>query len=322
MAWLFRDQGLVLVDPSDDRLKRMVMELFEREIMDRSPVSAAVIEQTARLRAVGYQPQIELREGLLTLFHQDPARDAIAMKDGAFELKASGKRMRAEELRDNLRGRPDAFTPNAMLRPLFQDSLLPTVAVVLGPSEIAYYTQLTVAYERMGVVMPLLWPRASLTIVEEKTERLREKLGVGLLDLMRRGESVIDDVLRRKVPASLAQRIEAGRARSAETWAGIVGEIDVLDSTLHRTAEIAAARAGFPFDFMERKIAQAARRKNDILRGQVRRIVNTLAPRGGLQERTLCALPFLARRGPSVLGELASALDPFAAEHRAPVVEQ
>jgi bacillithiol biosynthesis cysteine-adding enzyme BshC len=321
MAWLFREQGLVLVDPSDDRLKRMVMGLFESEIMDHSPVSAAVIEQTARLRAAGYEPQIELRDGLLTLFYQDPARDAIALKDGTFELKASGRRMRAEELRDTLRGRPDAFTPNAVLRPLFQDSLFPTLAVVLGPSEIAYYTQLTIAYERMGVVMPLLWPRASLTIVEEKSEKLREKLDVGLLDLIARGERVIDDVLRRKIPPALTERIETGRARSAETWAGVLDEIDRLDPTLHRTAQIAAARSAFPFDFMERKIAQAARRKNDVLRSQVRRLVNALAPRGGLQERTLCALRFLAQRGPGVLDEIAAAIDPSAPEHRALVVQ-
>jgi hypothetical protein len=72
---------------------------------------------------------------------------------------------------------------------------------------------------------------------------------------------------------------------------------------------------------MDRKIAQAARKKNEILRGQVRRLVNGVAPRGGLQERTLCALPFLARHGAAGLRDAAAALDPFAPEHRAVVLQ-
>ena len=321
MAWLFRDQGIVLVDPSDDRLKRMAQGLFEREIREKSPVSAAVIEQTARLEAAGYEPQIELREGMLTLFHQDPSRDAIVFKDGAYELKSTGKRLRAEQLCADLQRHPESFTPNAALRPLFQDTIFPTLAAVLGPAEIAYYTQLTIAYERMGVAMPLLFPRASVTLVEEKAEKLRARLDVSLLDLLAKGERVIDDILRREIPESLRERISSGRAGTAEAWSRVVAEIDRLDGTLHRTAELASARAARQFDFMERKIAQAARKKNEILRGQVRRLVNAVAPLGGLQERTLCALPFLARHGAAGLREAAAALDPFAPEHRAVVVQ-
>ncbi len=321
MAWLFREQGLVLVDPSDDRLKRMAQGLFEREIREKSPVSAAVIEQTSRLRSAGYEPQIELREGMLTLFHQNPVRDAIAIRNGSYELKSSGKRVHADELCAQLQTHPEMFTPNAVLRPLFQDTVFPTLAVVLGPAEIAYYSQLTIAYERMGVSMPLLFPRASLTLVEEKTETLRARLDVGLIDLLRRGEGVIDDILRREVPESLTAGIAQGRARNAEAWSKVLAEIDRLDRTLHRTAELASGRSARQFDFMERKVIQAGRKKNDILRGQVRRLVNAVAPRGGLQERTLCVLPFLTRHGGAGLREAAAALDPFAPEHRALVVQ-
>ncbi len=320
MAWLFREEGLVLVDPSDDRLKGMAQGLFEREIREKSPVSAAVIEQTARLRAAGYEPQIELRDGYLTLFHQDPARDAIAVRDNGFELKSTGKVLRAEELCAALQRHPERFTPNAVLRPLFQDTVFPVLGVVLGPAEIVYYSQLTLAYERLGVRMPLLLPRASVTLVEEKTEKHRVRLEVPFLDVITKGERIIDDILGREVPASLVQGIAAGREQGGLAWERIIGEIDRLDPTLHRTAELASRRAARQFDFMEKKIAQAARKKNEILRGQVRRLVNALAPRGGLQERTLCAVPFLALHGKDGLRTVARAIDPFAAEHRVVVV--
>ena len=322
MTNLFGEQGLVLVDPSDVRLKRMAHSLFDREIRENSPVSAAVMTQTRRMIEAGYAPQIELREGFLTLFHQDPARQAIAIRKNGFELKSTGKTFTTEELAALLQRSPESFTPNAVLRPLYQDTLFPTLAAVLGPSEIAYFSQLTLAYEKMGILMPIVFPRSSLTLVEPKMEKLMSKLGVGLRDLLLRGERIIDDILKRELPESLTARISEGRASMTKTWKTIIEEIDTLDPTLHRTAELGSGRALRQFDFMEKKIAQAARKKNGILRGQVERLVAALAPRNGLQERTLTALPFLARYGKRILTEAAEGIDPFAPEHRGLVVDQ
>jgi bacillithiol synthase len=321
MARVFREWGLVLADPSDARLKRIAQPLFEREIRDGSPVSTAVMEQTLRVRAAGYPPQIELRPGYLTLFHQDPAREAITVDGDRLALKTSGRRFTRAELAGLLRDDPDAFTPNAVLRPLFQDTLFPTLAVVLGPAEIAYFSQLTLAYAAMDIPMPLIVPRASLTLVEEKMEGLRARLDVGLPRLLERGERVIDDILSRRVPESLAARVAEGRTRVADAWRGIVAEIDSLDPTLHRTAVLGSSRSLGQLDFMERKILKAARRRDELLRTQVRKLASSLAPRGGLQERTLCAPPLLARQGPGLLARAFEAIDPFAAEHRVLVVE-
>jgi bacillithiol biosynthesis cysteine-adding enzyme BshC len=321
MTVLFRDWGLVMVDPSDVRLKRMARGLFEREIAEKSPITAAVMKQTGKLVTAGYSPQIELREGFLTLFHQDPSRDAITIRDGGFQLKASGRRYSAAELSHLLVENPDVFTPNAVLRPLFQDTIFPTLAVVLGPSEIAYWAQLTLAYELMGIPMPILFPRTSVTLIEHRIERLRRKLDVGLRDIVVRGESIIDDILRREIPSSLLERIDDGRNSAREKWTAIKREIDTLDPTLHRTAELAAGRTIRQLDFLEKKIGQAARKKNLILRGQVGRLVSCLAPHGGLQERTLNFLPFLARMGVGALGRIGEAMDPFAPEHRGLVLD-
>ncbi len=321
MAHLFGPLGLGLVDPSDVRLKRLAHDLFQREITEKSPVSAAVIEQTARLTAAGDEPQLDLREGFLTLFHQDPSRDSITVTARGFQLKSSGRRFTPGELSSLLGSSPGSFTPNAAMRPLFQDTIFPTLSIVLGPAEIAYFCQLTLAYERLDIPMPVIVPRASLTLLEPKVDRLRIKLGVDLPQLLERGERVIDDILRKKVPASLGQRIADGRQAVTGLWDGILAEIDSLDPTLHRTALVGSARMLRQFDFMEKKIAQAARKKNEILRGQVGRLTAALAPHGALQERTLCVVPFLARHGSSVLSAAAAAIDPFAPEHRVLVVE-
>ena len=207
------------------------------------------------------------------------------------------------------------------MRPLFQDTIFPSLAEVLGPSELAYWCQLTLAYQRLGIPMPLMVPRSSLTIVEQKIERLRVKLGVELVQVLERGEHIIDDILRRKIPESPTCRMADGRRQVSDSWNGIVTEIDALDPTLHKTVEIAAARTTHQLDFIERKIAHAARKKDTILRGQVERLTASLAPRGGLQERSLCIVPFLGSYGSRIVSLAAEGIDPFAPEHRVQAVE-
>jgi len=321
MTALFSSRGLVMIDPSDARLKRIAMPLFQKEVAGRSPVSAAVIEQTRLLSGAGYAPQIELREGMLTLFHQGPARDAIAIQERGFALRSAGRTFSNGDLEKLLTEKPEQFTPNAVLRPLYQDSLFPTLAVVLGPSEIAYFCQLPLAYKGMNIPMPVVFPRSSLTIVEPKVQKLLSKFDLSLAAVLSRGERIIDDIVRKGIPPGVFEQLSAGRTQAAEIWDNMAREIHRLDPTLDRTAQIAAGRTARQFEFMEKKILQAARRKEVTLRAQTRRLAAALAPRGGLQERTLTALPFLARYGRPVLDQAAAAIDPFAPEHRGVVID-
>ena len=104
--------------------------------------------------------------------------------------------MTGRELAVLLENEPGQFTPNAALRPLFQDTVFPTLAAVLGPSELAYFTQLTLAYQRMGIPMPILFPRASVTLLEPKAARTLDKLGLSLRDVLARGDALVEEVLR------------------------------------------------------------------------------------------------------------------------------
>lgn len=321
MSSLFSRQGLVLVDPSDSRLKRIALSLFRREIEERSPVSAAVREQSQRLLGAGYAAQIELREDMLTLFHQDPAREAVAVSGDGFLLKGSGRSLSAHDLIGALEKDPDSFSPNAALRPLYQDTLFPTAAAVLGPSELAYFAQLTIAYERMGIPMPILFPRASITLVEPKIGKSLAKHRLTLGEVLRRGAALIDEILKREIPPALTARLADGRLQVQRIWGDLAREIARLDPTLRQTAELATGASLKQFEFIEKKITQAAKKKDEILRGQVQRILASLFPRSGLQERALNILPFLARYGMRVLEEESRAIDIFAPVHHCVEIE-
>jgi bacillithiol biosynthesis cysteine-adding enzyme BshC len=318
---LFSGQGLVLVDPSDIRLKRIALPLFRREIEEKSPVSAAVRQQSARLREAGYSVQIELREDMLTLFHQDPGREAIALAGDGAILKASGRRFGLRELAGALEQSPERFSPNAALRPLYQDTLFPTVAAVLGPSELAYFSQLTIAYERMGIPMPVLFPRASITLIDPKTAKSLAKLGLTVEQVIGQGGKLVDDLLKREIPPALTALLADGRRQVERIWGEIAAEVGRLETTLRPTAELAKAASLKRFQFIEKKITRAAKRKNETLTSQAERLLAALFPRGGLQERTLNVLPFLARYGMRALQEECRAIDISAPLHHCVEIE-
>jgi len=315
MAWLFSAHGLVLVDPSDTGLKRLAGSLFRREIEERSPVSAAVIEQSAMLAAAGYRPHIEVRRDMLTLFHQDPDRQSVAVAGEGFLLRDSGRKLPAAELLTMLDSAPHLFSPNALLRPLYQDTLFPTLAAVLGPAELAYFSQLPAAYARMDIPMPILFPRASVTLLENKVARAMDRLGLDLGAVLTSGNGLLDTLLRKRIPADLARALADGRAAAEGTWKGLAAKVAGLDPTLGPTAGIASARVLRQFQFIEKKVLRASRRREGELRAAVEKVHSAIFPRGGLQERSLNAMPFLARHGTQLLDAEAAAVDIFSPVH-------
>jgi uncharacterized protein YllA (UPF0747 family) len=258
---------------------------------------------------------------MLTLFHQDPSREAIALQGDGFLFKDSGRSLGVAELLRILETEPGRFSPNALLRPLYQDTIFPTIAAVLGPAELAYFTQLTSAYRRLAIPMPILFPRASVTLLEAKLARTMARLDIGIQDVLARGGSLFEDVVKKEIPADLSSSLAAGRAQVEEIWKGLAARIARLDPTLGPTAALAAAAGLKQFEFMEKKITQAAKKRHGTLRGQLERITSSLFPRSGLQERTLTAAPLLARYGMRVLEEENRMVDIFEPVHHCVEIE-
>ncbi len=315
MHRLLAGTGIVTVDPSDDRLKRIGAPLFAREVDDPGIVGRAVAEQTARLAAAGYPAQIDVRGGMLTLFLHDPGRTAIESSADGLRI-SGGRRLAPGELAGLLEREPERFSPNAALRPLYQDTLFPTVAMVLGPAELAYCAQLARAYEQLDVPMPVLFPRASLTLLDPRTARLMAARGLALGEAIALGARLPGEVSRRALPEGLAARIAEARASVADAWEGLVGEIDRLDHTLRRTTELAAAYTAHRFELVEKKTARALLRRDAEVARQAAALEAALAPHGGLQERMLCPVPFAARWGMSFAGLVARGMDIWQPEHR------
>ena len=179
LSRLFERDGLVVIDASDVRLRRLGMHALAPELAFPSPTAAAAAVAARRIAQLGYRLQVPLRSDRLSLFHGRPRRFRVRASATGFQIAHEAELVTEAELLELYAAQPEAFSPNALLRPLYQDALLPTAAYVAGPSEIAYYAQLLPVYERFGMQMPLIHPRKSVTLIDGAPD------GLGVADVFR-----------------------------------------------------------------------------------------------------------------------------------------
>ncbi|HEY7693837.1 MAG TPA: bacillithiol biosynthesis cysteine-adding enzyme BshC [Gaiellaceae bacterium] len=187
---LFERDGLVLVDPSEPKLRRLGMPMLAAELGFPSPATEAAREATTEVAARGYPVQVPLRDDRLNLFFGRSERFRLRCGAEGFQITHTSGRVDAEALRSSFHAAPEQFSPNVLLRPLYQDALFPTAAYVAGPSEIAYFAQLKPVYARFGIPMPVVHPRLSATLVSSRASALLARTGLGVEDVWAgRGES-------------------------------------------------------------------------------------------------------------------------------------
>jgi bacillithiol synthase len=175
--YLFKDRGLILCNPTDKNFKKLLISVFLKELNTYPKTCECVIESSLNLENK-YEPQIKPKP-INVFYNFDNKRYLIEPIDkNSFGLKNTRKKILKEEIFDDLETNPDNFSPNVVLRPICQDFLFPTVCYIGGPSEIAYFGQLKKVYEYYDIAMPILYPRVSLTLLENKILSFIDKYNI------------------------------------------------------------------------------------------------------------------------------------------------
>jgi bacillithiol biosynthesis cysteine-adding enzyme BshC len=316
MLHLLGESGLVLVDGADARLKRLVADVFRREL-DEAPRSArCVLAVSESLRALGYSPQMEARPDGVNCFLLRDGRRGLTRDGAGFRLRDGTQVIPASEMRRLVQEQPESFSPNVALRPIVQDSLFPTLAYVAGPAEVAYFAQLLPVYQAFDVPMPLIVPRASLTLLEPRLAQLLGRFQLDLPDLTLEPEQLASRVLRAHLPPDLEATLAKARKAVEETFQNVGEAIAAVDPTLRATVGQTSGHIQGHLDQLERKAVQALKRRESETRQQIQRVREALMPGGRPQERVLPLLPFLARYGPAVLETIRTAIDGPGWEHQ------
>ncbi len=316
MVHLLGESGLVLADGGDPALKRLAAPIFRQEIEEAPRSSQAILGASQALRALGYPAQIEARPDGVNCFLLREGRRGLSRHGEGFRLRDSRESIPAGLLRRLAQEEPERLSPNVALRPIVQDAIFPTIAYVAGPGELAYFGQLRPVYQAFDVPMPLVVPRASLTLVEPRVAQLLERFRLSLADLTLEPEQLASRVLRSHLPSDFEATLSKARQGVEDIFRGVAEAIAGVDPTLTATAGQIFGHIQGHLDQLERKAVQALKRREAETRQQVQRVREALMPGGRPQERVFSILPFLARYGPRVLDTIRAAIQGPGWDHR------
>lgn len=313
-ARLFAAQGLILLDPSHPELHRIAQPLY-LQAAERAPeLTEALLERDRRLEAAGYHAQVKVTTTSTLLFStEDGVRTPVQRINSHFV--AGEKKLAADGLNTAISKSPGAITPNALFRPVVQDYLLPTIAYVGGPAEVAYFAQSAIVYEKLlGRVTPIV-PRLSATLVEPRVARKLEKYRL-VPAMAFHGEELLTRTLAtHALPPELSAKFVAARETLDATLASLDTGLAKLDPTLREAAERSAAKMRYQLQRLEQRAALAQQRRQEDITRHAHELATALYPHKSLQEREVAGVYFLARYGTELIAGLKAQANPASADH-------
>jgi bacillithiol biosynthesis cysteine-adding enzyme BshC len=308
-ARIFSEFGLILLDPLDEHLHRVGAPVLRDALANRDELNDMLLRRGKELERAGYDVQVKVTSHSTLLFSlQEGKRQVITAANGQF---SSGALTLPRE--DWVRGfevAPEKFSPNALLRPVLQDFLLPTAAYFGGPAEIAYYAQSQVLYKKLLGRMPVLFPRADFTLVDPKAERILKKYRLQVEDVWSGSQTLRNRMYNSAVPGKLAREFDGNLRQIEKSIQKLHKAIAKVDPTIQGTIARAEKRIRFQIEKLRHKTGAALDRHEKLIAQHEKFLENLLYPQKGLQSRDLCFLPFLARWGSGGLHELQKLASP------------
>ncbi len=308
MSWLFRSYGLVLVNPLDHRLRKLGSKIFEAFLAKTDLVNAGLQAGMDRVRALGVEPQVQKPAGEVHLFlYLDGERLPLSRTGDVYTVRGRKRKWSPGELAEIAGNNPELLSPNVVLRPVWQDFLLPILAYIAGPGEISYYALYRDIYPLFDQVMPVIYPRANLTILERTVARHLDRYGIEFTA----GEAG----LAAKLQEHLAARDRLGldglfdnfSAELTKSFQDLLNQVAAVDPELNRHGAESLHRMLYQAAHFRQKAHRYHRKSCDLVIRRFRQVENQLFPRHSWQERVFNIFPYLFKYGPGLLDNLVAA---------------
>ncbi len=316
---VFARQGLVVIDASGREFHAAGAPVLRAAIERAGELETRLHERDRLLKERGYHSQVLVAErgSLLFLIDKETGARQALKRNGGEQWAAGKSTYSTAELVGILESEPERLSANALLRPVFQDAVLPTAAYIGGPAEVAYFAQSQVLYEAvLGRVTPVL-PRLSATVIEPAMRHAMTKHGVELEDLFRqRPEDLMQRLGARAMPVEGKRRLAAtGQALDDELKA-VTEWMRAMDEGLGRSAETSASKMRYQMNRLRRMAANFELQKDESLRRHVEAMYRNLYPKKHLQERLVGGVSLLARYGDGLLYAVLNAAEELCPGHR------
>jgi bacillithiol synthase len=299
---IFSGTGLLLLDPLDPAVHAISAPLISEALNAAAEIKARLFERNRELVSCGYHAQVHV-EPKTSLFFllEDGERSTLRLKDSEFA---------------SLRDRAADISPSALLRPVVQDYLLPTVAYIGGPAELAYFAQSQVIYDRLLGRMPVALARSGFTLLDERASKLMDRYKLPFAGALVPRESLEERLAQALVPEPLERSFEETSREIQGRLEDLAGQVERFDPTLRASLEKSRAKMLYQLEKLRRKTARETFRRNARAASDARFLHNLIFPQRHLQERFYSILPFLAQHGLDLVDRLGNAAGQDCPDHR------
>lgn len=305
---IFGAYNVLVIEADDPELKKLAVPAFRHEL-EESPSAAAMKHTDKALAEEGYSLQVSPHE--VNLFYlETQLRERIEKNEsGDFEIAHTKTRFKRNELLSELSAHPERFSPNVILRPLYQEIILPNLAYIGGGGELAYWFQLKGVFEAFEVPFPILMLRNSVMVVDKDIREAMEKLGIDVKDVFSPGQELEDQLVLAETSESM--ELDDERERLEHLFDEMADRLGEINPDLRKSVGSGHARADRIVRNLEKKMMRAERKKQEILINRLSKVRQSLMPRNGLQERNMNFAPFYLSYGKAFVESLIENLDPF-----------
>ncbi len=305
LTLLLGKYGLIIADPMLPDLRQLLIPFFQKAVAENPNITRALTLGEQALEQRGFPvafPQEAGFTGLFTL--QQGQRLPLINRAGQYWAGAQSNRWEEQALLDVITEHPEQFSTSAVLRPIAQDQLFPTLAYVGGPGEIAYFGQLQQVYRCFGQQMPIFFPRQSYTLVEPQVEQSLRQHKLNIQDVRQNFAQQVARIIQAEAGFPVDEFFSQTRERISAEHQRVVERMASLEPGLAQLAPGNLVRMLYQLEYLEKKTQQQLRKKYRTLVHELNLAALSLFPQGALQERTFNITVYLAGYGSIWLEQL------------------
>jgi len=304
---LFNKHGLVIINMDDVELKQAFVPLMKKEITEKFSSTYVPTTQSA-LEAKGFKAQAFCRP--VNLFYMsDQRRERIDPSGDGFLKVESGIKNTQAELLHELNSHPERFSPNVIMRPLYQELILPNLAYVGGGGEIAYWLERKSQFEAAGIHYPMLIRRNSLMMIDKPSASLIQKSALSREDILLDTDALVKKFLKLHSQAELDYSAEMKMIIDA--YNALAGKAEKIDPTLAKAILAEETKQSKMFEQLGSRLLRAEKQHQDTDIKRIQKLKEKLFPANGLQERHENFLTFYAQYGDAWIASMIDICNPF-----------
>lgn len=306
---LFSAYDLIIIDADDAALKTSFSKIIKDDIFNNTNYEL-VNKSIEALQKIGIKPQVTPRE-INCFYMVDTIRERIELDEISknYSILNTAIEFTKDELNAELKKHPERFSPNVVLRPLYQEKILPNLAYVGGPGELAYWFEFKAMFEHHGISFPILIPRNFALLTDEKLNQQINKTGFSINDFFKDTELLVKKYVSEHAQIDLSLKDE--EKKLTNVYAEISEKALAIDATLKGSVEAESQKAINALKNIESKLMRSEKQKQETGINQIKKIKEKLFPENSLQERYDNFIPYYLKLGKQFIPILKETFDPF-----------